>query len=166
MHKLRSTLAGSAEGVKPELKLTQQEYSELTEKLSPPSPSYLNYPKAFIIGGFICVIGQALTDFFSKVCRLELLDARTATSVVLIAVTAVLTALGVFSKIAKHAGAGTLVPITGFANAVVSPAIEFKAEGQVFGIGAKIFTIAGPVLVFGISASFIYGLILYIFRLY
>jgi stage V sporulation protein AC len=148
------------------MKITQKEYSEMTKKASPNSKSSVNYIKAFLVGGVICSIGQALVLFFQKIIKLELLDARTATSVVLIALAAILTAFGIFGKIAKHAGAGTLVPITGFANSMVSPAMEFKSEGHVLGIGAKMFTIAGPVLVFGISASFLYGLIIWIFRIF
>lgn len=148
------------------MKMTEQEYDALTKAASPPSPSATNYIKAFAIGGLICAIGQGLTDFFEKVCEIELTDARTAASITLVGIAAVLTALGLFSKIARHAGAGTLVPITGFANSVVAPAIEFKAEGQILGVGAKIFTIAGPVLAFGMTASFLYGLILCIFQMF
>lgn len=145
------------------MNISPEEYGRLAEEKSPNSPSAKNYFNAFWIGGIICVIGELLTKFYQYVCNLELLKARTATSATLIAVAAALTALGLFYKIAKIAGAGTLVPITGFANSVVSPAIEFKTEGQVFGIGAKIFTIAGPVLCFGISASVLYGIIYWLF---
>ncbi len=145
------------------MNISPEEYGRLAEEKSPPSPSSKNYINAFLIGGAICVIGELLTKFFQYICKLELLKARTATSAVLIAAAAALTALGLFHKIAKVAGAGTLVPITGFANSVVSPAMEFKPEGQVFGIGAKIFTIAGPVLCFGISASVLYGVVYCLF---
>lgn len=134
----------------------------MTEKASPPSPTAKNLPKAFVIGGLICCIGQGLTDFYDKVAGLELKDARAATSVTLILIAAVLTSLGWFAPIARHAGAGTLVPITGFSNSIVSPAMEFKCEGQVFGVGANMFKIAGPVLVFGITSSWIYGLIIWV----
>lgn len=140
---------------------TQQEYKQMTDRASPSSPSAMNYPRAFVIGGLICCIGQALTQLYSEVCGLEMTSARGAASVSLILIAAVLTALGWFAPIARFAGAGTLVPITGFANAMVSPAMEFKSEGYIFGVGAKLFTIAGPVLVYGVSASVIYGLILW-----
>ncbi len=148
------------------MNISPEEYSRLAEEKSPSSPSKKNYVNSFLIGGGICVIGELMTKFYEHVCNLELTQARTATSVTLIAIAAALTALGIFYRIAKVAGAGTLVPITGFANSVVSPAMEFKPEGQVFGIGAKIFTIAGPVLCFGISASVLYGLIYWLFTLF
>lgn len=138
----------------------------MADRASPPSPSYMNYPKAFAVGGLICCIGQALTEFFHSIVGKELPDARACSSVVLIGITAVLTAIGCFASIAKHAGAGTVVPITGFANAVVSPAIEFKSEGQVLGVGAKMFIIAGPVIVYGTVASVVYGVILWITTLF
>ena len=144
------------------MNISKQEYAKMTEKASPPSPSMYNLPKAFAIGGLICCIGQAFTDFYKKTAGLEMKDARAAASVSLIFIAAVLTALGWFAPIAKHAGAGTLVPITGFANSIVSPAIEFKSEGFVTGVGVKMFTIAGPVIVYGTVASVIYGLIYWI----
>lgn len=134
----------------------------MTEKASPPSPSKYNFPKAFAIGGLICCIGQGFTDLYSKGFGLEVKDARTAASMSLILIAALLTAFGWFAPIARHAGAGTLVPITGFANSIVSPAIEFKAEGYVTGVGVKMFTIAGPVIVYGTVASVIYGIIYWI----
>ena len=114
---------------------------------------------AFLVGGLICTAGQGLTQLYQSY-GLDQDQAGTATSVTLIFAAALLTGLGVFDKLAKRAGAGTLVPITGFANAMVSPALEFKSEGLITGTAAKLFTVAGPVLVFGISASVIYGLIL------
>jgi len=141
---------------------TQQEYQEMTQKASPPSPIWKNLPRAFLVGGLICCIGQGLTVLYSKVFGLEQTQAKSAASVTLILIAAVLTALGWFAPIARFAGAGTLVPITGFANSMVSPAMEFKSEGYIFGVGAKLFTIAGPVLVYGISASVIYGVIYWI----
>lgn len=147
------------------MNIDPQEYKKLSEQASPPSPSAKNYFFAFVIGGGICVLGQLLTNGYLAL-GFELLNARTATSVTLIIITAILTGFSLFSKIAKVAGAGTLVPITGFANAMVSPAIEFKTEGQVTGIGAKMFVIAGPVLVFGISTSVIYGLILWLIQFF
>jgi stage V sporulation protein AC len=140
--------------------MTNQEYARYVQAKSQPSPSGKNCVWAFGVGGLICVVGQLLLTFFQSAWGLEADDAGAAVSVSLILLAALLTGLGVFDNIAKHAGAGTLVPITGFANAVVSPALEFKSEGLVMGVAAKMFVIAGPVLVFGISASVIYGLIL------
>ena len=147
------------------LQVTNKEYSQMAQKASPPSPKLKNCILAFCVGGLICSFGQLLFNLYQMAGLSETL-AKTAVSVTLIALTALLTGLHVFDNIAKFAGAGTLVPITGFANAVVSPAIEFKAEGHVMGIGAKMFTIAGPVLVFGISASVVFGLVLWIFRFF
>lgn len=139
--------------------MTNQDYGKYVNSKSQPSPIGKNCLWAFCVGGLICTLGQALLNFYMS-WGLEKDDAAGAVSVSLILLSAVLTGLGVFDKIAKRAGAGTLVPITGFANAVVSPALEFKSEGLVMGVAAKMFVIAGPVLVFGISASVIYGLIL------
>ena len=147
------------------LKITEQEYSQMTNQASPNSECWRNALFAFLIGGLICVIGQILVNLYQQT-GLSLQDARCAVSVTLVGLSAVLTALHVYDNIAKVAGAGTLVPITGFANAVVSPAIEFKAEGFIMGIRAKMFVIAGPVLVYGITASVIYGIIVYVFGLY
>jgi len=141
---------------------TKQEYQKMAEKASPPSPSARNLPRAFAVGGLICCIGQGLTQLYSEVFGLEITMARAGASVTLILTAAVLTALGWFVPIARFAGAGTLVPITGFANSMVSPAMEFKSEGYIFGVGVKLFTIAGPVLVYGISASVLYGFILWV----
>ncbi len=148
------------------LKLTENEYSKMSDAASPKSPLAKNVLWAFIFGGAICSLGQFLTDFYQNFCSLNLKDSRAAVSITLVAIGALLTALRVYDKIAKHAGAGTLVPITGFANSVVAPAIEFKSEGHIMGIGAKMFIIAGPVLVFGVVASTIYGLVLWIFKLF
>lgn len=145
--------------------MTNQEYGKYVNSKSKSSPSVKNCIWAFCVGGLICVIGQLLLTFYKETCHLEQDWAAAATSVSLILLSAVLTGLGIFDKIAKHAGAGTLVPITGFANAVVSPALEFKSEGLVMGVAAKMFVIAGPVLVFGINASVIYGLILLLLNL-
>lgn len=145
-------------------KLSQKEYQQYVAAKAKPSPMGKDMLWAFLVGGFICVIGQLLLDGYQK-AGLGQEAAGTATSVTLIFVTALLTGVGVFDSIAKHAGAGTLVPITGFANAVVSPAMEFKQEGFVTGTAAKLFTVAGPVLVYGISASVIYGIILWLSRL-
>ena len=143
--------------------LSSQEYNAYVQSKAKPSPMGKNLVWAFLVGGFICLIGQGLMDFY-KSRGLGVEAAGTAVSVTLIFVTALLTGIGVFDNIAKHAGAGTLVPITGFANAMVSPAMEFKQEGLVTGTAVKLFTVAGPVLVYGISASVIYGLVLWIMK--
>ena len=139
--------------------MTNQDYGKLVNKRSKPSPMGKNIVWAFLVGGAICTAGQGLLNFYQSY-GLDKEQAGTAVSVTLILAAALLTGLGLFDKLAKRAGAGTLVPITGFANAMVSPALEFKSEGLITGTAAKLFTVAGPVLVFGISASVIYGLIL------
>ena len=136
-------------------------YSEYVEKRAKKSPIVKNCACAFLIGGLICVIGQCLLDLY-MLAGMEKLDASTLVSITLVFIAALLTGIGVFDNIAKIAGAGTLVPITGFANAVVSPAIDNKSEGFIFGVGAKIFTIAGPVILYGILTGSIYGVIYYI----
>ena len=141
------------------MKLTNEEYAQLVKQREQPSPIGKNLLWAFCVGGAICTLGQFLSTLFQS-WGLDKEQAGTAASVTLILITAVLTGLGVFDNLAKHAGAGTLVPITGFANAVVSPAVEFKTEGFITGTAAKLFQVAGPVLVFGISSSVLYGLIL------
>ena len=143
--------------------ISEKEYDRMSKQASPGSPVVKDCLKAFLIGGLICAIGEVIFQLVQG--NLEEKTARLTVSVVLIGVTVILTGLQVFDNIAKHAGAGTLVPITGFANSVVAPAIEFKAEGFVLGLGAKMFIIAGPVLVYGITASAVYGLILYLFSL-
>jgi len=147
------------------MKITKQEYSQMTKKASPGTTSVKNSIMAFLFGGGICTIGQVLVNLYMQT-GLDLKSARTAVSISLIGIAAILTALKVYDNIAKHAGAGTLVPITGFANSIVSPAMEYKSEGFIMGIGAKMFVIAGPVLVYGITASVIYGVILFILKLY
>lgn len=146
------------------MQVSKQEYKKMAQKASPPSPKLKDFVMAFLVGGLICVIGQLLKEWFISMKWSEDVI-KMAVPVTLIFIAAVLTGLQLFEKIAKHAGAGTLVPITGFANAVVSPAIEFKTEGQILGLGVKMFTIAGPVLVYGITASAIYGLILWIIQM-
>ena len=141
------------------MRMTNQDYGKLVNERSKPSPMGRNMVWAFLVGGLICTAGQGLTQLYQSY-GLDQDQAGTATSVTLIFAAALLTGLGVFDKLAKRAGAGTLVPITGFANAMVSPALEFKSEGLITGTAAKLFTVAGPVLVFGISSSVIYGLIL------
>lgn len=141
---------------------TAKEYNEYVNKKSPNSPILKNCFNAFWVGGLICSIGQIIFDF----CKFKGLDqtmSSTVVSIVLIGIAALLTALNVFNRIGKFAGAGSLVPITGFANSIVAPAIEYKSEGYVMGVGGKMFTVAGPVLVFGISTSVIIGIIAAIF---
>lgn len=145
--------------------ISNSDYSKMTDKASPNSPIALNCLKAFIFGGGICTFGQLLNYLFESL-GLNQDEVKLATPSVVIIITAILTAVGVFDKIARHAGAGTIVPISGFANAVVSPALEFKHEGFVLGTAAQMFTIAGPVIVYGTVSSFLYGLIIYIFKLY
>ena len=139
--------------------MTNQQYNEYVSGRAKPSPLWKDCLWAFFVGGAICAAGQGLISLYQSY-GLDKEQAGTATSVTLIFAAALLTGLGVFDKLAKRAGAGTLVPITGFANAMVSPALEFKSEGLITGTAAKLFTVAGPVLVFGISASVIYGLVL------
>ena len=143
--------------------MTNQDYGKLVDEHAKPSPMGKNLVWAFVVGGAICAVGQGLSNLYQSY-GLDKEQAGTAVSVTLILAAALLTGLGWFDKLAKHAGAGTLVPITGFANAMVSPALEFKSEGLVTGTAAKLFTVAGPVLVFGISASVIYGIILVLLR--
>lgn len=142
------------------MKLTKEEYAEMLGSQSPPSNLLLDMVWAFVVGGLICTIGQAISEFY-KSRGLDQTAVSAATAITLVFLGGLLTALHLYDKIAKKAGAGTLVPITGFSNAIVSPAMEFKSEGFVLGLGAKLFAIAGPVLVYGISASVIYGLILF-----
>ena len=139
--------------------MTNSEYERLVNAKAKPSPMGKNLLWAFLVGGGISTLGQLLMNLYSG-WGLDQDQAGTAVSVTLIFLAALFTGLGCFDKLAKHAGAGTLVPITGFANAVVSPALEFRSEGLVMGVGAKLFVIAGPVLVYGISASVVYGLLL------
>ena len=142
------------------------QYSQMVKKLSPPSPKLKDCTLAFLVGGLICVLGQLLLELYSTTVALDEERARVAVTVSLIFLSALLTALKIFNKIAKFAGAGTLVPITGFANSVVSPAIEFKAEGFVLGVGANMFKIAGPVITYGTVASVIYGVVYWITTLF
>ncbi len=144
---------------------TNNEYGKMAEKASPPSPKLKNCIKAFLFGGGICAFGEFLNWSFEKLNFSEDV-VKALTPATLIVIASVLTGIGVFDKIAKHAGAGTIVPITGFANSVVSPALEFKAEGIIMGTGANIFKIAGPVIAYGTFAAVIYGVICYIFQLY
>lgn len=141
---------------------TPEKYSNYVDKKSPNSPILKNCFNAFWTGGLICSIGQIIFDF----CRFQGMDVTTCNtivSIILIGISAFLTSLNIFNKIGKFCGAGSLVPITGFANSIVSPAIEYKSEGYVMGVGGKMFTVAGPVLVFGISSSVIIGILATLF---
>ena len=138
--------------------MTEKEYQKLAEELAPKSPMGKDCLGAFLVGGIICAIGQFFINYYTKL-GLNKTDASTAASMSLVVISAVLTGLSLYDNIAKFAGAGTLVPITGFANAIAAPAVEFKTEGFILGVGAKMFTIAGPVIVYGVSASVIYGFI-------
>ncbi len=148
------------------MKFTNQQYQDYLEQKSPNSKIVKDMLWAFVVGGIICAIGQGIFDAYLNLLGLSEDDARTAVSVTMIFLGVFLTGIDVYGKIAKKAGAGTLVPITGFANAVVSPAMEFKKEGFVLGLAAKMFVIAGPVLVYGITASAIVGVIYYIIGLF
>ena len=141
--------------------MTEKEYSTLVEKMAPKSPMWKDCLKAFAVGGLICTLGQAFINLYT-VLGMEQQNASTAASMTLVALSALFTGLSLYDNLAKHAGAGTLVPITGFANAVAAPAVEFKTEGFILGVGAKIFTIAGPVIVYGVGASVVYGVVYWI----
>ena len=141
---------------------SKEEYSKYVDSKVPPSPIILNIFKAFMVGGFICSLGQVIFE----ICALRSIPediSYTIVSISLISMSAFLTSINIFNKLGKFAGAGTLIPITGFANSIVSPAIEYKSEGYVMGVGAKMFTVAGPVLVYGISTSIIVGFLYVIF---
>ena len=145
--------------------MTEKEYGKLIKEMAPRSPIGKDCLNAFWIGGLICTIGQALLNGYTAL-GLDKQAAGTAASMSLVVLSALLTGLSLYDDIAKHAGAGTLVPITGFANSVVAPAVEFKTEGFVLGVGAKMFTIAGPVIVYGLSASVLYGCVYWITTLF
>ena len=145
--------------------MTEKEYGKLIKSMSPPSPLGKDCVNAFWIGGLICCIGQAIMNGYIAL-GMDKENAGTAMSMTLVTISALLTGLSLYDDIAKRAGAGTLVPITGFANAIAAPAVEFKTEGFILGVGAKIFQIAGPVIVYGVSASVVYGLIYWITTLF
>lgn len=145
------------------MNITPELYSDMSRKASPKSNTKVNVPVAFAVGGGICVLGQLIMSVFEKY-GFERTEAGTWTSIILVALSALCTGIGWYQKLAKHAGAGTLVPITGFSNSISSSAIESKSEGFILGVGAKIFTIAGPVILYGCSASVIYGLLYWIFK--
>ena len=144
--------------------MTEKQYGALVARMAPKSPMWRDCLNAFWIGGLICVVGQIFTNCYGA-WGLEKQDAGTAASMTLVALSALLTGLSVYDDIAKHAGAGTLVPITGFANAIAASAVEFKTEGFVLGVGAKMFTIAGPVIVYGLAASVVYGFIFWLYTI-
>ena len=142
---------------------TKKEYQEYVNKKSPNSPIFKNCFNSFWVGGLICSIGQIIMEY-CKYRGLDMQISGTITSIILIGISAFLTGLNLFNKIGKFAGAGSLIPITGFANSIVSPAMEYKSEGYVMGVGAKMFTVAGPVLVYGISSSILVGIVYLIFN--
>ena len=144
----------------------KDDYSKYVDQVSP-KPTYVkNYKLAFIVGGLICIIGQAINDFYMNFIGLDKLAASASTSITLIFIGSLLTGIGVYDLIGKRAGAGSIIPITGFANSIVSPAMEFKREGYVLGVGSNLFKIAGPVLVYGIGSSIICGFIYYIVKMF
>lgn len=146
------------------MNINDKQYGEMVKRASPASPVIIDCIKAFLIGGAVCCFGQLLFFIYQKI-GMNFNEVRTMVSVTLIIITAVLTGIGVFDKIAKHAGAGTIVPITGFANSVVSPALEFKSEGFIMGTGTNIFKISGPVILYSVASSMVYGLIYWIYTL-
>ena len=141
------------------MNMSKETYKKYADARAPKSPVVKDCFRAFLVGGLICCLGQGLTDVYTRLCGMPKEDAGTLTAATLVLIAAVLTGLGIFDRIAKFAGAGTLVPITGFANAVVSPAIDSHSEGLILGVGAKIFTVAGPVLLYGTLAGTLYGVV-------
>lgn len=144
----------------PNLNITPEEYQNLTTKMTPKPNVLLNSIRAFLVGGLICVIGQFIINGLN-VAGLPRTEASSAATAILILIGALLTGLGIYDEIGKYGGAGSIVPVTGFSNSIVAPALEFKREGYVLGVGARLFTIAGPVLVYGIATSIIIGIIYY-----
>ncbi len=144
------------------MQMNKETYKKYATARAPKSPVAKDCLHAFLVGGLICTLGEGLNRLYTQVCGMEKADAGTLSAVTLVVIAAILTGLGVFDRLAKFAGAGTLVPITGFANAVVSPAIDSHAEGLILGIGAKIFTVAGPVLLYGTLAGFLYGVVYWV----
>ena len=149
-------------GVDP-MNMTNEEYAELVRKRAPKSAFGGDLVKAFVVGGLICCVGEALSMLYGQLAGLDEEAAATAVSVTLIFLSVLLTGLNVYDRLARFAGAGTLVPITGFANAMSSPAMEYRAEGLVLGTAVKMFTIVGPVIVYGLAASMLYGAVLCLF---
>ncbi len=146
------------------MQLSKKTYAMLLKQKSPTSPLFKNMIWAFAVGGLICTVGQAISNLWAFI-GLPADACAAATSITLVALGALLTGAGLYDKLAKYAGAGTIVPITGFANSIVAPAMEFKSEGFILGLAAKMFAIAGPVLVYGVAASVLYGMILFVARL-
>ena len=144
---------------------SKKKYSEYVEKVTPTHNVWLQMLKAYVVGGVICVLGQGINHFFTGVMKYDKETAGICVTIILILLSVILTALNIYPKITKFAGAGALVPITGFANSVAAPAIEFKKEGQVFGIGCQIFRIAGPVILYGILSSWVLGLVYWILKM-
>lgn len=144
--------------------MTEKQYDALVKELSPPSPLGKDCLLAFLVGGAICCLGQVFLNWYGSL-GLDKDMAGTGASMSLVALSALFTGLSLYDDLAKHAGAGTLVPITGFANSIAAPAVEFKTEGFVLGVGAKMFTIAGPVLVYGTAASVVYGFIYWLWKI-
>ncbi len=140
--------------------ITKEKYSSMVKKASPDSPIITNCIKAFVVGGIICCIGQLITNI-CKTFGLSTEESSTYTSIILVTAASILTGLGLYSKLGKFAGAGSIVPITGFSNSVTAPAIEFKKEGFILGLGAKIFIVAGPVILYGVLTSIVVGIIYY-----
>ena len=147
-----------------QMNISNDDYGRMVKSASPGSPVIINCLKAFLIGGLICCFGQVLFSLYS-ILGMNADEKRTMVTVTLIVITAVLTGFGVFDKIGKHAGAGTIVPVTGFANSVVSSALEFKSEGYIMGTGASVFKIAGPVILYGTAAATVYGLIYWLLKI-
>ena len=144
--------------------MTEKEYENLAQSLAPKSPIWKDCLNAFFIGGLICTLGQLILNSYLAL-EMEKQEAACATSMTLVVLASLLTGLSLYDNVARYAGAGTLVPITGFSNAVSAPAIEFKTEGFILGVGAKMFTIAGPVIVYGVSASVVYGIIYWLYTI-
>ncbi|HEY8362952.1 MAG TPA: stage V sporulation protein AC [Tissierellaceae bacterium] len=142
----------------------QQDYQQFVNRIKPKPPYLKNIIMAFLVGGIICTIGQAILNFYVSLGLEKTKEAAAATAVTLVFLGSFLTGLGIYDQIGKRAGAGSIVPITGFANSIVAPAMEFKSEGYVFGVGAKMFVVAGPVLVYGITTSALVGLIYYLLK--
>ena len=142
--------------------MNKKDYDKYVKSVSPKSPLIKDCLWAFFVGGAICVLGQGLLDLYKNFLSMDERDAGTLCAVSLVFLAAALTGAGIFDNVARHAGAGTLVPITGFANAVVSPAIDSRSEGLVLGVGAKIFTVAGPVLLYGTLSGTLYGVIYWV----
>lgn len=148
------------------MNMDKKSYARYVEARAPRSPVLKNCIWAFLVGGGICLFAEGLNQVFTRLMHLSDENAGTATSIILVLIAVTLTAVGLFDRIAKHAGGGTLVPITGFANAVASPAIDARSEGFVLGVGAKIFTVAGPVLLYGTAAGTLYGIIYWVSLLF